>query len=121
MCECYSADLVSRLDALIKEFHDFSAESVKNLSELDTKINDLYHIIEYVPLDAVKASKVLKELKKSLNERRRWKDCNANLSASLHKLNGVDPSIYEKRVAVTEERNAKYLQESLESYQKHFG
>lgn len=119
MCREYTDDLMNRLDGIINEFKQLNEDADKNISALDAKINDLYHIIEYLPLNAVELSKVMKVLRESLNARREWKDCRANATSSLSKLSSSDLSHYKSRTKITDERNEKYYKESLVSYNIH--
>jgi hypothetical protein len=91
------------------------------LRDIDAKINDIYHVIEYVRMDAVKMMKVYKLLQDCLIKRRIIKN---NLSAyssiiSDKRATDIKNRIMAKRKSI-EARNEGYHAESTDSYAKLF-
>ena len=72
---------IRKLDSYVKTLEGISDEmktalddGLKELSQIDARCNDLYHYIELGKYDAVQGWKLLKELRESLEERRKIKD-----------------------------------------------
>jgi hypothetical protein len=103
-------DFSDNVTGLCKNFMSFH----KELSDIDKKINDLYHIIEFIDLNAADASKVFKYLKRTLRKRRDIKD-------KISVVQGI-PSIVQNpkirdfdSLTSVECRRNKYKKEALSS------
>lgn len=112
-----TSDLLETLRT-IEEQHQLQFSELKNV---DAKINDIYHVIEYVKLDAVKMMKVYKLLQNCLTERRTIKNNLAVYSSIIggQKVQCITKNIAEKRQAILN-RNVRYTQEATDSYSKLF-
>lgn len=75
------ADVLAHVEKLKKQ----KADLLKLTSSIDKQINDHYHIIELVSLNASQLSKVTKSLKDLLKQRREAKE---NLNAVSNFLSG---------------------------------
>lgn len=98
------------------------AEQAKALSEqstIDKSINDFYHMLEYLPLNACQLSKVAKQLKLALQARRALKEMiNVNqvvLQGSVEKL-----KTREEIMQRTADRDATYRAEAKAAFNKFF-
>lgn len=90
------------------------------MSNLDRQINDFYHVMELVPLNASELSIITKKLRNSLKYRRELKEqsmtiCNM-LSSNVESIKS--PELIESNA---KNRLEKYTQEALLSYSKIFG
>ncbi len=109
-------ELVAIVDKLKAEHGAVIAE----LSTIDKSMNDLYHMIEYLPLNARDLSRVTKKMKEHLRRRRALKEqSNINqmiLQGIVEKTKAV--SDIEKRVT---DREASYRAEAKVAFDKMFG
>ena len=110
-------NLVDLIESSKKTLNELHEQAKKEAREIDQKVNDLYHILEYCALDAVQLAKVTKELREVLKERRQKKE-------RMYVLWGVvDPnskSSFEKILQNSEKRQKEYAKESKTSYEKLF-
>lgn len=96
----------------IKEAREHSKSIEIEEKLLDKKVQDLMHVLEYYPLNAVQLVKVAKKLRETKQVRRllkeercRWQSVFAHIKES-------------KVVDNSAERQKRYMQESIESYKK---
>ena len=99
----------------IKQAREHSISIGKQEKELDQKVMDLMHVLEYYPLNAVQLTKVAKELRETKKIRRQLKEerCQWQSVFSHIKESNV--------VNNTAERQVRYLNESIASYNKWIG
>lgn len=96
----------------IKRARAHSDDIGKREKELDKKVQDLMHVLEYYPLNAVQLVKVAKKLRETKQVRRLLKEERCHWQS-------VFSHIRETRVIDNSaERHTRYLQESIESYKK---
>lgn len=95
--------------------------AVTHLSEIDRKIQNVAHIIEYSRLDAVKLVKAASTLKNLCSERRKYKEL-VHLQQMLGITNKSDltEKLEEWRSRV-EERETRYQMESAVGMEEVFG
>ena len=107
---------ISSIEKLKKHKIDLN----NKLGDLDRQVNDHYHIIELIPLNASELSTVTKNLRALLKTRRELKEkviaVSNFLSSIVEKTKSLD--IYELNA---QNREKKYLEEALVSYEKTFG
>ena len=107
---------VSAIDRLKKHKNDLNAK----ISNLDRQVNDHYHVIELLPLNASELSTVTKNLRLLLKERREVKEQVIAVSNFLSSVaETAKPS--EIHDLNAQKREQKYTQEALASYEKIFG
>ena len=108
-------EILNQVEALKKH----KAELLKLNSTIDKQINDHYHIIELMPLNASQMSKVTKSLRALLKQRRDAKEEFNAVSNFLsgHMENGKSPIIMKQNAA---DREQKYRTEAEAAYQKLF-
>ena len=107
---------ISAIDRLKKHKTDLNAK----VSNLDRQVNDHYHVIELLPLNASELSAVTKNLRNLLKERREIKEQVIAVSNFLSSVvENTKPS--EIVDANAQKREQKYTQEALASYEKIFG
>ncbi len=103
----------------LHESIDKLKEDLKNLnkesSEIDRHVNNFYHIIELVSLDACELSQLMSKLKQTLKRRREVKEMIICLQAVLSGT-ASDLKKIEAFKINAEERNKKYKKEALFSY-----
>lgn len=91
----------------------------QKMSENDAIINEIYHCLEFMELDAIKQTKLVKKLREALKKRRQWKEILAISDACFN--NGKFPSednltsILNKR----EKRTQEWLEQSQEILEKY--
>ncbi len=113
-------ELIDRLYDIVKEIDDEMNESLKQSSPIDKKIINLYHILELTPLNAVKTTKVTKELKETLRVRRENKKF-LRFEQSFHKeLLEIKKRIEVVRANIKLDVH-RYTRESEIGYQELFG
>ena len=106
----------SAIDRLKKHKNDLNAK----ISNLDRQVNDHYHVIELLPLNASELSTVTKNLRLLLKERREVKEQVIAVSNFLSSVvETAKPS--EIHDLNAQKREQKYTQEALASYEKIFG
>lgn len=90
------------------------------VGELDRQVNDHYHVIELLPLNASELSKVTKNLRSLLKERRDVKEQVIAVSNFLSSVveTAKPCEIHDENAS---KREQKYTQEALASYEKIFG
>ena len=66
--------LLSQLEKDTKEIQAYKDSLISSLSKSDQKITDIYHYIEFYPLNACQGYKMSKLLQDTLKERREIKD-----------------------------------------------
>ena len=107
---------ISAIDRLKKHKNDLNAK----VSNLDRQVNDHYHVIELLPLNASELSIVTKNLRLLLKERREIKEQVIAVSNFLSSVvETAKPSEIHSENAL--KREQKYTQEALASYEKIFG
>lgn len=107
---------ISAIDRLKKHKNDLNAK----VSNLDRQVNDHYHVIELLPLNASELSTVTKNLRSLLKERREIKEQVIAVSNFLSSVvETAKPSEIHNENA--QKREQKYTQEALASYEKIFG
>ena len=107
---------ISAIDRLKKHKNDLNAK----VSNLDRQVNDHYHVIELLPLNASELSTVTKNLRLLLKERREIKEQVIAVSNFLSSVvETAKPSEIHSENA--QKREQKYTQEALASYEKIFG
>lgn len=108
----------------LHESIDKLKEDLKNLnkesSDLDRHINNFYHIVELVNLDACELSQLVSKLKGVLKRRREVKEMVICLQSVLAG-NTSDLKKIEAFKINAEERNKKYKKEALLSYSQLTG
>lgn len=112
-------DLSTAVSA-IERLKKHRTELNNKVSSIDKLINDHYHVIELIPLNAAELSKVTKSLRNLLQERREAKEQVIAVSNFLaSQVDGVKaPEISEKNA---QQRETKYRNEALVVYEKIFG
>lgn len=103
----------------IANLKELAIETKNELSCNDKVICDLYHILEYVKMDAVQRSRVTKKLATALQKRRALKETHNALSLILDtspaKLISFEE--FEKRAS---HRALNYKKEAEENFKKYF-
>lgn len=108
---------IDEMNVLATKAQETLAALYKKQSSVDTEINDLYHVIEYVSVSAVEMVKIYNRLKKKLAERRRVKE-DISLAMSFTQKLGEVANLAKDASKRAENRKQKYKQESNISYQK---
>lgn len=112
-------EIVKAISVLAEQVKAQQVSIGEEQSCTDKLINDLYHIIEYLPLSAPQMSQVSKRLKETLIKRRALKEqFNVNqamLQTPVEKLKGAEES--EKRVL---HRDRQYFAESKAAFDRIF-
>ena len=103
--------ILADLDVLLNKINSEAAKQHAILSDADRQINDLYHIIEYIPLSGIEKVKVFNLLRKRLTDRRGAKESIADFDRIRERLNGLKESNREKR-------ESKYKREASEALNK---
>ena len=96
----------------IAQARKHSEEVAKREKELDKMVQDLMHVLEYYPLNAVQLIKVAKKIRDTKRIRRQLKEerCHwQSVFSHIKESKVIDNSV---------ERQERYLQESIESYKK---
>ena len=112
----------------IQDYHEAEKEvfnALKNqgvkMIALNKEISDYLHILELLPLKASEITKVTAKLRKSLKERRELKvsaDLNCNINNPTSKSFTIPAA--ELLLQTYVDKRAKYVEEAIESYNKHF-
>ena len=112
-------DLTTAVSA-IERLKKHRADLNNRASAIDKTVNDHYHVIELLPLNAAELSKITKSLRTLLKERREVKEQVIAVSNFLaSQVDGVKaPEVSEKNA---QQREAKYRNEALLVYEKIFG
>lgn len=115
----FEQDLSTALEA-IERLKNQKNELNKLVGTLDRKVNDLYHVIELLPLSASELAKVTKTLREVLQQRREAKE---NIIAVSNFLTTTVEKVKPKEVQDknAELREDKYRQESLAVFESIFG
>ena len=103
--------LLKDFDVLLEKLKSHAAKNHTILGEADRQINDIYHIIEYLPLSGLEKVKLVNLLRLRLRERREAKEVIADCDRIRERLNGLKESNREKR-------ESKYKRESTEALNK---
>ena len=101
------------------EFEKFADTLKIDHSKNEQYINDIYHILEYVKMDAVQISKITKKLTHALRARRQLNDDRSAcmIIASTPRNTPVSIKEIEDRIA---KRGEKYCHEAHLSFIKYF-
>lgn len=93
---------------------------ISQTSKLDKQVNDIYHMIEYIPLSASELAKVTKQLREILKTRRETKEkaiaISNFLSAKVEDIKPID--VVNKNAG---DRESRYKIEASQSYFEMFG
>lgn len=108
---------IDEMTVLATKAQETLAALYKKQSSIDTEINDLYHVIEYVSVSAVEMVKIYNRLKKKLAERRQVKE-DISLAMSFAQKLGEVANLANDASKRAENRKQKYKQESNIAYQK---
>jgi len=98
------------LENALKDKADLSSK----LSVVESNINDAYHMIEFLTMSGPQMMKNYKMLQANLKIRRKLKESISSLDSLTSRLSGID-------VKADIKRSNRYLKESQESFNKHFG
>jgi len=112
-------ELSSALD-LIDKIKTQKSDLNSQMSSFDKQINDHYHMIELLELNAAELSKVTKSLRQLLKKRREAKERVIAISNFLSSTVETAKTIQTSQENA-EKRELKYKQEALLSYEKIFG
>ena len=101
-------------------FSSLKSQGVKMIA-LNKDISDYLHILELIPLKASEIAKVTAKLRTTLKERRELKVA-ADLNCKINNPNSKAFTIptAETLLQTYVEKRAKYVEEAIESYNKHF-
>lgn len=112
-------DLTTAVSA-IERLKKHKADLNNRVSVIDKTVNDHYHVIELLPLNAAELSVVTKNLRALLKDRREAKE---QVIAVSNFLSSVAESAkpYETHENNTQKREQKYTEEALNSYFNIFG
>ena len=112
----------------IQNYHKAEKEVFNALKNAGTKalvlnkdISDYLHILELVPLKASEVAKVTAKLRATLKERRELKaaaDLNCNINNPTAKAFTIPTA--ETLLQTYEDKRVRYVEEAVESYNKHF-
>ena len=112
----------------IQDYHKAEKEVINALKNqgvkmiaLNKDISDYLHILELVPLKASEITKVTAKLRTTLKERRELKlvaDLNCNINNPNSKAFTIPTA--ETLLQTYAEKRDKYVEEAIESYNKHF-
>lgn len=108
---------IDEMNVLAARAQETLAALYKKQSSIDTEINDLYHVIEYVSVSAVEMVKIYNRLKKKLTERRQVKE-DISLAMSFVQKLGEVANLAKDASKRAENRKQKYRQEANIAYQK---
>lgn len=108
---------IDEMNVLATKAQETLTTLYKKQSSIDTEINDLYHVIEYVSVSAVEMVKIYNRLKKKLAERRQVKE-DISLAMSFTQKLGEVANLAKDASKRAENRKQKYKQESNIAYQK---
>lgn len=103
--------ILADLDVLLNKINSEATKQHAILSDADRQINDLYHIIEYIPLSGIEKVKVFNLLRKRLTDRRGAKESIADFDRIKERLKGVKDS--NRSI-----RESKYRREATEALNK---
>ena len=93
-------------------------ENRKLRAKNDGIVNDLYHILEFVKLDAVQMSKVAKQLRQALQTRRKLKEDSILFQSILDTTTSkIKP---DELIQRQNNRISKYIEESHASFKSIF-
>ena len=112
----------------IQDYHKAEKEVFNTLKSqgaqmlvLNKDISDYLHILELVPLKASEIAKVTAKLRATLKKRRELKlaaDLNCNINNPNSKAFTIPTA--ETLLQTYVDKRAKYVEEAIESYNKHF-
>lgn len=108
-------DYKAKLSILFSQVSDEKESLIKQRSEIDKTINNLYHVIEYVTMPNVEKVVVFNKLRSFLTKRREIKERYAEVESIFEKLSRLNLSSIDER---KDKRNCDYKLESYKSYQK---
>jgi hypothetical protein len=109
-------DIQTGIDRMKKH----KADLLSTVSDLDKMVNNIYHMIELLPLSASEMSIVTKQLREILQDRRDKKEVLIAVSNFLTSpVEKTKP--HDIGAQNAEDRKEKYRKEALASYQKMFG
>ena len=103
-----------------KLFNALKDQGVKMIA-LNKEISDYLHILELVPLKASEIAKVTAKLRAALKDRRELKisaDLNCNINNPTSKAFIIPTA--ESLLQTYTDKRAKYVEEAIKSYNKHF-
>ena len=119
---------MKKLLQIIQKYHKAEKEVFNALKdqgakmlELNKDITDYIHILELLPLKASEVNKVTAKLRATLKERRELKaaaDLNCNINNPNLKAFTIPTA--EALLQTYKAKRAKYTEEAIESYNKHF-
>ncbi len=95
------------------------ANTTEQLTAVDAQVNDLYHVLEYIPLSGVKMMKVTMTLKMALRKRRDLKENQALISALLDNNLKSMPTL-DELIARRTKRDAAYKSQALAAFARLF-
>lgn len=90
---------------------------LEDLSKTDTSINDIYHVLEYITLDAVELAKLTKHLRALLVKRRTLKNSIALNQSSIDSVKAFIKRRHDSKAEVAK-RTIRHERESMESYER---
>lgn len=110
-------EVLESLTSLCVEAISSFDELVKQQSEIESRVSDLYHVLELVPMNAVEQMKVTKQLKLALQQRRAIKDKIRYANSLRDHLSQVQMKVkqVDKNIMLD---TTRYLKESKASYYK---
>ncbi len=90
------------------------------VSRIDKEVNDHYHVLELLELNAAEMVKIASSLRKLLKQRRNLKEQQILITnfLSSNVETAKDPKLASQNAA---ERETKYTTEALRSYERIFG
>lgn len=119
---------MKKLLQVIQKFHKAEKEVLNALkdqgdraSKLNKEISDYIHILELVPLKASEIARITAKLRVALKERRELKisaDLNCIINNPTAKAFTIPTA--ESLLQTYTNKRAKYVEEAIESYNKHF-
>lgn len=107
---------ILKIVSSINELSDERKRLLKLNSKIDIQINNCYHIIELLPLNAIQLMKVTRKIKKFLQERRDIKESINLINTLLDKVQKIKSN--EEFFIKAESRKVRYINEAREEYEK---
>lgn len=115
-------DDINNIVGVLEKLSDKKDEYTKQLSSIDKELNNLYHIIEYVPMSASKMSKTIVMIRDNLRARRKIKEVLHLLNDALLAGNTVQKldKVVAKHRLKEHDRYTTYVLQSVKSYNEIF-
>ena len=115
------SEVFTAFDSALEQLKEANRWARAKESELDTKVSDIYHVLEFTKLDAVKMMKLTVQLKALLLQRREIKNQRAILHSFFENHAKVMTVDFKGKMKEKDLRKEQIKQEAQQTYEGFFG